>query len=55
MGSLLHTDIDGFIKDLVGINRYMTVDESIVTVGINGINGIGGKVESQRQSVKGTT
>jgi hypothetical protein len=32
--------------------KYMTVDESIVTIGISGING---QVESGRKEVKGTT
>jgi hypothetical protein len=33
-------DIDGFMRALIGLNRYMTVDESIVTIGIIGISGI---------------
>jgi hypothetical protein len=45
-------DKDGFMRDLIGLNRYMTVDESIVTIGISGING---QVESGRKAVKGTT
>jgi hypothetical protein len=30
-------DKDGFMRHLTGLNRYMTVDESILTIGIGGI------------------
>jgi hypothetical protein len=39
-------DRDGFVRYLTCINRYITVVESIVTIGINGICVISGQVES---------
>jgi hypothetical protein len=33
-------DIDGFMRDLIGLNRYMPVDERILIIGISGISGI---------------
>jgi hypothetical protein len=32
-------DRNGFMRNLTGINKYITLDESIVTIGISGING----------------
>jgi hypothetical protein len=52
MGSLLHMDIHGFMRDLKGLNRYMIVYERIVTIGIS-VTSV--KVESRRQVAKGTT
>jgi hypothetical protein len=40
-------EIDGLMRDLTCINRYMKVDEIIVTIGISGISGISGQVESR--------
>jgi hypothetical protein len=44
-------DRDGFMRDLTGLNKYMIVDESIVTIGISGISGISG-MESRKESSK---
>jgi hypothetical protein len=43
---------DGFMRDLIGLEKYMKMDESIITIGISGING---QVESRRKVVKDTT
>jgi hypothetical protein len=48
-------EIYGFMRSLIDLKRYMTVDESIVKIGISGISGISGKEESGRQDVKGTS
>jgi len=46
---------DGFMRDLTGLNRYMTMDERTVTIEISGVSGINRQVESGREAVKGTT
>jgi hypothetical protein len=45
-------DINEFMRALTGLNRYMIVDESIVTIGIGGMSG---QAESRRKALKGTT
>jgi hypothetical protein len=45
-------NIDGFMRNLIGLKIYMIVDKSIVTIGISGISG---HVESKRKEGKGTT
>jgi hypothetical protein len=45
-------DINEFMRALTGLNRYMTVDENTVTIGIYGMSG---QEESRRKALKGTT
>jgi hypothetical protein len=49
MDNFMKYEQDGFMRDLTGLNKYITLDERILAIGISGISGIneiGGQVES---------
>jgi hypothetical protein len=40
----------GFMRTLIGLNRYMIVDESILSIGIDGISGQVKSVSHKKES-----